>query len=57
VIPTGSSTAIGSTSTLNINGPDRIVATGNLIATGAGSITVHTQSATSLIYDVMGYFN
>ena len=56
LIPTGSSTPIGSTSTLNINGTDRIVAAANIVSVANGAITAHNQSATHLIYDVTGYF-
>ena len=56
LIPTGASTPIGSTSTLNINGPDRIVAGANVLSGVTGSITVHNQSATHLVYDVTGLF-
>jgi len=56
LIPTGTSTAVGSTSTLNINGPDRIVAANSMLSGVTGSITVHNQSATQLVYDVTGYF-
>ena len=56
LIPTGTSTPIGSTSTLNINGPNRIVAAANVLNGVTGSITVHNQSATHLVYDVTGLF-
>jgi len=56
VIPTGAGTAIGSTSSLNINGADRIVAGATILSTGSGSLTVHLQSATHIVYDVTGYF-
>ncbi len=56
LIPTGTTTAVGSTSTLNINGPDRIVAANSMLSGVTGSITVHNQSATQLVYDVTGYF-
>jgi hypothetical protein len=56
LIPTGTTTAVGSTSTLNINGPNRIVAGRNVLAGVTGSITVHNQSATNLVYDVTGFF-
>jgi pimeloyl-ACP methyl ester carboxylesterase len=56
VRPTGSSTPIGPTSTLNINGPDRIVAASNILSDATGSVTVHNQSATNLVYDVTGFF-
>jgi len=56
VIPTGSSTPIGSTSTLNINGANRIVAAANILSVANGSITVHNQSATHMVYDVTGFF-
>ena len=56
LIPTGTSTPIGSTSTLNINGPNRIVAAANVLYGVTGSITVHNQSATNLAYDVTGLF-
>jgi hypothetical protein len=56
VIPTGASTPIGSTSTLNINGANRIVAAANILSVANGSITVHNQSATHMVYDVTGFF-
>ena len=56
VIPTGAGTPIGSTSSLNINGADRIVAGATILSTGSGSLTVHLQSATHIVYDVTGYF-
>jgi len=56
VIPTGSSTPIGSTSTLNISGANRTVAASNVVSAATGSITIHTQSATHLVYDVTGFF-
>ena len=56
LIPTGTSTEIGSTSTLNINGPNRIVAAANVLNGVTGSVTVHNQSATHLVYDVTGLF-
>jgi Putative Ig domain/Right handed beta helix region len=56
LIPTGTSTPVGATSTLNINGPDRIVAAANVLSGVTGSITVHNQSATNLVYDVTGLF-
>lgn len=56
MIPTGASTPIGSTSTLNINGANRIVASGNLLSTTTGSITVHVQPSTHFVYDANGYF-
>jgi hypothetical protein len=56
LIPTGTTTAVGTTSTLNINGRDRIVAANSMFSGVTGSITVHNQSATHLVYDVTGYF-
>jgi hypothetical protein len=56
LIPTGTTTPVGSTSTLNINGPNRIVAASNILSGVTGSITVHNQTATNLVYDVTGYF-
>jgi hypothetical protein len=56
LIPTGTTTTVGSTSTLNINGPNRIVAANSMLSGVTGSITVHNQSATHLVYDVTGYF-
>jgi hypothetical protein len=56
LIPTGTSTPVGATSTLNINGADRIVAASNILSGVTGSITVHNQSATHLVYDVTGLF-
>jgi hypothetical protein len=49
LIPTGTSTAVGATSTLNINGPDRIVAASNILSGVTGSVTLHNQSATELV--------
>jgi hypothetical protein len=63
MIPTGSPTAIGATSSLNINGPHRTVAAATVVAarnpfaaTSNGLVTVHTQRATDIVYDVTGYF-
>ena len=56
VFPTGSSTTVGSTSSVNINGADRIVAGATVLATSTGSLTVHNQPATHLVYDVTGFF-
>ena len=56
VIPSGSSTPIGSTSTLNISGANRTIAATNILSATTGSITVHNQSATHLLYDVTGFF-
>jgi hypothetical protein len=56
LIPTGTTTAVGSTSTLNVNGAERIVAANSILSGVTGSITVHNQSATHLVYDVTGYF-
>jgi hypothetical protein len=54
--PDGHVDQVGSTSTLNINGPNRIVAAANILNGVTGSITVHNQSATNLVYDVTGLF-
>ena len=56
VFPTGSSTTVGSTSSVNINGADRVVAGATVLATSTGSLTVHNQPATHLVYDVTGFF-
>ena len=56
VIPTGATTPIGGTASLNINGADRIVAAGTIVSTINGSVTVHNQSETHLVFDVTGYF-
>ena len=56
LIPTGATTPIGSTSTLNINGANRTVAASNILSGVTGSITVHNETATQLIYDVTGFF-
>ncbi len=56
VFPTGSSTAVGSTSSVNINGAGRVVAGATVLATSTGSLTVHSQPATHLVYDVTGFF-
>ncbi len=56
VFPTGSSTTVGSTSSVNVNGADRVVAGSTVLATSTGSLTVHSQPAAHLVYDVTGFF-
>jgi hypothetical protein len=52
VFPTGSTTTVGSTSTLNFNGPGRTQAVATIVGATGGSVSVYTQSATHLIYDI-----
>ena len=56
VFPTGATTAVGSTSTLNWNGPGRTQAVATIVGAPRGSVSIFTSDATHLIYDITGYF-
>jgi hypothetical protein len=56
VFPTGSTTAVGSTSTLNWNGPRHTEAVATIVGAPRGSVSIYASSATHLIYDITGYF-
>ncbi len=56
VFPTGGTTAAGSTSTLNWNGPGRTQAVATIVGAPRGSVSIFTSDATHLIYDITGYF-
>ena len=56
VFPTGGTTAAGSTSTLNWNGPGRTQAVATIVGAPRGSVSLFTSDAHQLIYDITGYF-
>ena len=57
VVPTAGSTALGSTSNVNVTGPGQTVANLVIVPLGTGgTVQLYNSSGTDIIADVVGYF-